>query len=100
MYIVNFFSSILPVVFLSLLPLDLFGMSDRGRVRAGLRADLNLIDLDAIRLGTPRVEHDLPTGAPRLLQDAQGYVATLVAGQVVQRDGVDTGARPGGLVRG
>ena len=81
-------------------PADLFGMSDRGRVRAGLRADLNLIDLDAIRLGTPRVEHDLPTGAPRLLQDAQGYVATLVAGQVVQRDGVDTGARPGGLVRG
>lgn len=81
-------------------PADLFDMSDRGLVAEGLRADLNVIDLARLKLDVPRVEHDLPTGAPRLLQSAEGYVATLVAGKVTSREGVDTGARPGGLVRG
>ncbi len=81
-------------------PAELFGMTDRGRIAQGLRADLNLIDLARIRLGRPRVEHDLPSGSPRLLQDAEGYVATFVGGQVTSRAGVDTGARPGGLFRG
>ena len=81
-------------------PADLFDMSDRGLVTEGLRADLNVIDLARLKLDVPRVEHDLPTGAPRLLQSAEGYVATLVAGKVTSREGVDTGARPGGLVRG
>jgi N-acyl-D-aspartate/D-glutamate deacylase len=80
-------------------PAEVYGMHDRGVVARGLRADLNLIDLAAVGLGAVRVEHDLPTGAPRLLQSASGYVATLVAGQVTRRDGTDTGARPGGLVR-
>ena len=80
-------------------PADLYGMKDRGRVAEGLRADLNVIDLAGLRLGTPRVEHDLPSGSPRLLQSAAGYRATLVGGQVTSRDGVDTGARPGGLFR-
>ncbi len=80
-------------------PADLFGMKDRGRVTEGLRADLNVIDLDRIALATPRVEHDLPSGSPRLLQAATGYRATIVGGQVTCRDGVDTGARPGGLYR-
>lgn len=80
-------------------PADLYGMKDRGRVAKGLRADLNVIDLAGLRLGTPRVEHDLPSGSPRLLQSAAGYRATLVGGQVTSRDGVDTGARPGGLFR-
>jgi N-acyl-D-amino-acid deacylase len=81
-------------------PAELYGMHDRGVVRLGLRADLNLIDLEQIALGNPRVEHDLPSGSPRLLQSARGYVATIVGGQVTSRDGVDTGARPGGLFRG
>ena len=80
-------------------PAELHGLSDRGVVAAGKRADLNVIDLDALALGKPRVAYDLPTGAPRLLESAAGYRATLVAGQVTSRDGVDTGARPGGLVR-
>ena len=80
-------------------PADLYGLADRGVVEPGRRADLNIIDLDRLRLHMPRVENDLPTGAPRLLQAADGYVATLVGGQVTSREGRDTGARPGGLVR-
>ena len=80
-------------------PAELYGMNDRGLVKKGLRADINVIDPGRIALGTPRVEHDLPSGAPRLLQSATGYVATLVGGQVTNREGIDTGARPGGLFR-
>ena len=80
-------------------PAELYGMSDRGVVAKGLRADLNVIDLDRLELGSPRIEYDLPSGSPRLLQSASGYVATLVGGQVTNRNGVDTGARPGGLFR-
>lgn len=80
-------------------PAALYGMHDRGLARPGLRADLNVIDPARIALGTPRVEHDLPSGSPRLLQSATGYIATLVGGQVTSRNGVDTGARPGGVFR-
>jgi len=69
-------------------------------IEAGRRADLNVIDLERINMHLPRVENDLPTGAPRLLQGADGYVATLVGGEATFREGKDTGARPGGLVRG
>ncbi|MDE0887035.1 MAG: amidohydrolase family protein [Myxococcota bacterium] len=81
-------------------PADIYGFADRGVVEPGRRADLNIIDLDRIRMHLPRVENDLPTGAPRLLQGADGYVATLVGGQVTFREGRETGARPGGLIRG
>jgi len=81
-------------------PADLYGFVDRGVVEPGRRADLNVIDLDRLKLHMPRVENDLPTGAPRLLQGADGYVATLVGGQVTFREGLETGARPGGLIRG
>lgn len=81
-------------------PAELHGFSDRGVVAKGLRADLNVIDLENLKLHSPRVVHDLPTGAPRLLQAADGYRATIVGGQVTSRDGKDTGARPGGLFRG
>jgi N-acyl-D-aspartate/D-glutamate deacylase len=80
-------------------PADLYGFSDRGVVEPGRRADLNVIDLERLRMHMPRVENDLPTGAPRLLQSADGYAATVVAGEVTFRDGKDTGARPGGLIR-
>jgi N-acyl-D-aspartate/D-glutamate deacylase len=66
----------------------------------GARADLNVIDHDALAPGVPRMVHDLPAGGKRLVQEASGYRATVVAGTVVSRDGEDTGARPGRLVRG
>ena len=80
-------------------PADLYGMSDRGRVEVGRRADLNVIDVDHVQLSVPRAAHDLPGGATRLLQDATGYDLTMVAGEVTRRHGVDTGARPGRLLR-
>jgi N-acyl-D-aspartate/D-glutamate deacylase len=78
----------------------LYGLSDRGVLAPGKKGDLNVIDLDALRLHRPEMHHDLPAGAPRLLQRADGYVATIVSGRVVMRHGVDTGARPGALIRG
>jgi N-acyl-D-amino-acid deacylase len=81
-------------------PAALYGFADRGRVAEGLRADLNVIDLESLRLYAPRAAHDLPAGGLRILQDAGGYRATVVGGQITRRDGVDTGARPGRLLRG
>jgi N-acyl-D-aspartate/D-glutamate deacylase len=77
----------------------LYGLSDRGVIEAGKKADLNLIDLSRLRLEGPRVAGDLPAGGRRLLQDAAGYVATIVSGEITRRNGVDTGARPGRLIR-
>ena len=76
------------------------GLADRGVLRAGQRADINLIDLDRLALLPPEVAHDLPAGGRRLLQRARGIKATLVAGQVTYRDGEATGALPGRLLRG
>jgi N-acyl-D-aspartate/D-glutamate deacylase len=81
-------------------PARLYGFADRGTVEPGRKADLNIIDLERLQLGVPEVVHDLPTGAPRVIQRADGYVATIVAGQVTRREGEDTGARPGRLLRG
>jgi N-acyl-D-amino-acid deacylase len=78
---------------------ELYGFDDRGVIAAGRRADLNVIDLDRLTLHAPEFRHDLPSGAPRLVQEAEGYVATIVAGTVTRRHDTDTGARPGGLVR-
>lgn len=78
----------------------LYGLHDRGVVAPGLRADLNVIDLDALDISAPSLRHDLPTGASRILQPASGYVATLVAGEVTREHDADTGARPGRLIRG
>jgi N-acyl-D-aspartate/D-glutamate deacylase len=76
------------------------GLADRGRLAPGLRADLNVIDLAGLRLGPPRVAHDLPGSGRRLLQDAQGYMATIVNGVVTRRHDKATGALPGRLLRG
>jgi N-acyl-D-amino-acid deacylase len=78
---------------------ELYGLGDRGTVEAGKKADLNVIDLDGMRLHSPEFVNDLPGGAGRLVQGADGYRATIVSGEVIRRDGVDTGARPGRLVR-
>lgn len=76
------------------------GLTDRGGIALGQRADFNLIDLDHLVLLPPQVAYDLPAGGRRLLQRAQGYRATLVAGQITYRDGEATGALPGRLLRG
>jgi N-acyl-D-amino-acid deacylase len=78
---------------------EVIGLSDRGQVAAGMRADINIIDFENLRLNAPHAENDLPAGGRRLLQSADGYVATIVNGAVTRRNGVDTGARPGRLVR-
>jgi N-acyl-D-aspartate/D-glutamate deacylase len=75
------------------------GMRDRGELRVGLRADLNVIDHARLRLLRPKLVADLPAGGKRLLQGVEGYRATVVAGTVVAEDGRLTGARPGRLVR-
>ena len=76
------------------------GLLDRGLLAPGYKADLNVIDLDGLRLHPPEVLYDLPTGGRRLLQRAEGYAATIVSGTVVYRNGEATGALPGRLVRG
>ena len=74
-------------------------MTDRGTLEVGMRADLNVIDHQALTLHSPRLVRDLPAGGRRLIQEADGYVLTAVNGVITRRDGVDTGARPGRLVR-
>jgi N-acyl-D-aspartate/D-glutamate deacylase len=78
----------------------LYGLGDRGVVVPGYRADLNVIDFDALSLALPELVHDLPGGARRLIQRADGYRSTFVAGVETMHDGEETGARPGKLVRG
>jgi N-acyl-D-aspartate/D-glutamate deacylase len=78
---------------------DVLGLHDRGAIAAGKRADLNIIDFENLRINPPHEADDLPAGGRRLLQSADGYVATIVKGVVTRRDGADTGARPGRLVR-
>ena len=75
------------------------GMRDRGVLAPGMRADINVIDMEALRLQKPYIVRDLPAGGKRMLQRASGYRATLVAGEVVIADGELTDARPGRLVR-
>jgi N-acyl-D-aspartate/D-glutamate deacylase len=76
------------------------GLNDRGVLAPGYRADINVIDFAGLKLGKPFIARDLPCGGRRLMQRAQGFKATIVAGEVVYRDGEATGALPGRLVRG
>lgn len=76
------------------------GLTDRGTLVPGKKADLNVIDHAALRLHRPRLVADLPAGGRRLLQAVDGYRATIVSGRIISRDGVYTGERPGRVVRG
>ncbi|HXR54140.1 MAG TPA: amidohydrolase family protein [Acidimicrobiales bacterium] len=78
----------------------MIGLHDRGLVAEGMKADLNVIDLDRLTLHRPTMAFDLPAGGKRLLQRADGYVHTFVSGQEVYAEGEHTGALPGRLVRG
>ncbi|MBI1188733.1 MAG: amidohydrolase family protein [Alphaproteobacteria bacterium] len=79
---------------------EALGLFDRGRIAVGLRADLNVIDYDKLHLHAPQVAYDLPAGGRRLIQRADGYSATILAGAITYRDGEPTGALPGRLLRG
>jgi len=79
---------------------SLYGLNDRGVLAPSKKADINVIDHAALTLHRPEMVYDLPGGARRLLQTADGYDATIVSGEVVRRNGADTGARPGRLLRG
>ena len=81
-------------------PARVAGLADRGRIAVGYKADVNVIDHGAVRLHKPVIAHDLPGGGRRLDQSADGYVATVVSGEVIAEHGVPTDARPGKLIRG
>ena len=81
-------------------PAETMGLRDRGRIAPGYKADINIIDLNALHLHAPQVRYDLPGGGRRLDQKATGFVATIVSGEVIRRSDDATGARPGRLVRG
>ncbi len=78
---------------------DFFGFADRGRLAPGLKADVNVIDFERLRLHVPEIRYDLPAGGRRLVQRVDGYIATLVSGTPVFERGQYTGATPGRLVR-
>jgi N-acyl-D-amino-acid deacylase len=77
-----------------------YGMTDRGVIAPGYRADLNLIDYDTLALKDPEMVYDLPAGGKRLTQKARGYLATICHGEVTFEHGQPTGAMPGRLIRG
>ena len=87
------------VCMLTAQPAAAFGFADRGHVEAGYVADLAIFDPDTVAPEVPRIEHDLPGGARRLVQESRGFLATVVAGEVLLRNGVHTGALPGRLLR-
>lgn len=76
------------------------GLNDRGLLKPGYKADINVIDYPALTLHAPKVQYDLPAGGRRLTQRADGYVATIVSGEVIFEEGRETGALPGKLIRG
>jgi N-acyl-D-aspartate/D-glutamate deacylase len=79
---------------------ELYGMNDRGVLAPGMKADINLIDFDNLRLRPPEIVFDLPANGRRFVQRVDGYKYTIVSGEVTYEDGVATGAMPGKIVRG
>lgn len=78
---------------------ELYGFTDRGSLTPGLRADINIIDMENLEVRAPKAHDDLPAGGRRLLQPVQGYLATFVNGVQTRANDTDLGERPGGLVR-
>jgi N-acyl-D-amino-acid deacylase len=79
---------------------QLYGLSDRGALAPGMKADINLIEFDSLRLHPPEMVFDLPANGRRFVQRADGYKFTIVSGEVTFQDGESTGAMPGKVVRG
>ena len=80
-------------------PARVVGLSDRGLLREGMAADVNVIDLDRVAELQPRLVHDFPGGAPRYVQEARGFDATIVNGRLSLQDGERTGDRSGKVLR-
>ena len=80
-------------------PAGVLGLEDRGVLAVGKRADLNVFDVEALEERMPTIVHDFPFGAPRFIQRAAGYRATVCNGQVVLRDDELTGVRAGRILR-
>ena len=81
-------------------PARAIGLLDRGVLAPGYKADINIIDYEALKIEPMTVQFDLPSGGRRLMQESRGYIATIVSGEVVTENGRPTGALPGRLVRG
>ena len=81
-------------------PASLYALNDRGVIAPGRKADINIIDLDALHLPAPYMAYDLPAGGKRMLQKVRGFRYTIVNGEVIVQDGMMTAALPGKLVRG
>ena len=77
-----------------------FDLNDRGALAPGMKADVNVIDFDGLQLRPPHIVRDLPAGGRRLIQEAQGYIATVQTGAVTFEHGEHSGALPGGVIRG
>jgi N-acyl-D-aspartate/D-glutamate deacylase len=75
------------------------GLTDRGALVPGMKADVNVIDFEKLAVRAPEIIHDLPAGGARFQQRADGYLATIVSGQVTYEDGAPTAALPGRLIR-
>jgi len=84
---------------LSSIPASLYGLRDRGVIRPGAHADLVIWDPTRLAAGATRWVEDFPAGGGRFVVDADGYLGLVVNGEVVRRDGSDTGARPGRVLR-
>ena len=78
---------------------EAIGLTERGRIATGLRADINIVNYDELQLQSPKIQYDLPAGGKRLVQRSKGFDATLLAGEPIWRDGMATGALPGRLLR-
>jgi N-acyl-D-aspartate/D-glutamate deacylase len=78
----------------------LYGLNDRGVLAVGMKADVNIIDFDALAIQPPEMVFDLPADGRRMIQRASGYVATIVSGVVTYENGEATGEMPGRLIRG
>jgi len=81
-------------------PAELYSLDDRGLIATGMKADINIINFEQLKLNTPHIVHDLPAGGKRFLQSVDGLLATIVSGQVIYENGEATGALPGKLIRG
>lgn len=79
---------------------ELYGLTDRGMIAVGLKADLNIIDFENLALSAPQMVHDLPAGGRRLIQKIKGYRYTIVNGVITYKDGTPTGKMPGQVIRG
>ena len=79
---------------------ETFGLMDRGQIKEGYMADINIIDHDKLCVYKPEMVHDLPTGSRRIIQKAGGYIATIKSGVVTFKNDEATGELPGTLIRG